>query len=189
MVQRHYKGEVKSILADLPITRARNNYSTFVNGHLQIDDGKHWKPAKSHQFWFQYFPISTEQVQTINGIFFDNAYITSRIVFKTKDVFTRSLESYLAAPCETGKIIGGDDAELQLKFLKRLTAVSKSLGSNKETVWREWAAPEVTNFDQSRAQLIERRRFLTKAITGKLDYELEFAPPYRCLGTTPLMVY
>jgi hypothetical protein len=49
--------------------------------------------------------------------------------------------------------------------LKKLAAVSKSLGS-KEAVWRELDAPEVNNFEESRSQLLEQRRFLTKVITG-----------------------
>jgi hypothetical protein len=116
LVQRQYDGEVKSILTDLPITKARNSYSTVVNGQLRIDYSGYSKPANFHKFYFRYFPISTEQVQTINGIFFDNAYITSRIVFNTKEIFTAALESYLATSCTKGKIIGGNDAELRLAF-------------------------------------------------------------------------
>lgn len=76
-----YKFEVKSLLADLPIAKAQNNYSTIDNGHLQLNNGEDWKRSKDDKFCFEYFLIGREHVQTINGIFLDNAYTSSRIVF------------------------------------------------------------------------------------------------------------
>jgi hypothetical protein len=64
-----YTREVKSLLADLPIVKARNNYSDIVNGRLQLNSGEDGKRRKDHKFCFKYFAIGTEHVQTINGIF------------------------------------------------------------------------------------------------------------------------
>jgi len=115
--------------------------------------------------------------------------MTSRIVFKTKEIFIHDLESYLAGPCTTSKIIMGDHADVRLAFLKKLEAVSKSLGSKKEAVWRELAAPMVRNFEEWQSHLFKQRLSLTKMITGKLDQDPGFATPYQCLGMNPLILF
>lgn len=111
-----YDWNVQSLLSDLPITKARNNYSEIVDGHLQFKEGENGTRRKDHKFYFRYFPINTEHVHTINGIFLQNAYVCSRVVFGTKDNLSRTLEAHLISPWN---VIAGEDANLLLEFLKK----------------------------------------------------------------------
>ncbi|KUJ19709.1 uncharacterized protein LY89DRAFT_611477 [Mollisia scopiformis] len=178
-----YNQEVKSVLSDLPIAKARNNYSKIVGGRLQLLEGEDGKHRKDHKFYFKYFPIHANHVQTINGIFLYNAYLCSRIVFGTKDNFSRTLEEYLTANCN---IITGDDVERRLEFLKKLAAVSKVLGSDKEPLWKEEPNPEMEDYEGFRLGILEMRRQHSKMIKGdmKLDNDLEAVQMYRSLGGT-----
>ncbi|KFY18507.1 hypothetical protein V493_08558 [Pseudogymnoascus sp. VKM F-4281 (FW-2241)] len=69
-----YKREVKSLLDDLPIKKACNNYSEIVDGSVQLINGEDRKKRKDHKFYFTFFPIDTKHVNAINGILLDNAY-------------------------------------------------------------------------------------------------------------------
>jgi hypothetical protein len=66
-----------------------------------------------------------EQVNTINGILLDNAYVCSSVIFKSIKSFSRTW----SAPCTIGKIVTGDEEDLRLTCLKKLATVSQSLGS------------------------------------------------------------
>lgn len=179
-----YNWEVKSLLSDLPIAKARNNYSEIVNGRLQLNEGEDGKRRKDHKFYFKYFPTDTEHVHTINGIFLQNADVCSRVVFGTKDNLSRTLEAHLTAPWN---IILGGDADPRLEFLKRLAVVSKSLGSEKEPVWKEEPTP-VQDYEGSRLKIIEMRRLSSKLIKGEWrhDTDNEFMQIYKSLGGSEL---
>jgi hypothetical protein len=181
-----YNCKVKSLLSDLPITKARNNYSEIVNGRLQLNEDEDGKRRKDHKFCFKYFPIDPKHVHTINRVFLQNAYICSRVVFGTKDSLSRTLEAHLTAP---SNIITGSDADLQLKFMKKLAAVSKSLGSEEESVWREEPTPEVRDYEGSRLKILEMRRLCSKVIQGdwKYDTDNESMQIYKSLGKALLL--
>jgi hypothetical protein len=103
------------------------------------------------------------------------------VVFGTKDSLSRTLEAHLTA---SSNIITGDDADLRLKFLKKLAALSKSLGSEEESVWREEPTPEVQDYEGSRLNILEMRRFCSEVIKGdwKYDTDNEFMQIYKSLG-------
>ena len=177
-----YKQEVKSLLSDLPITKAQNNYSKIVDGRVLLDPSEHWDSRKNHRFCFKYFPIHTQHVHTINAIFLQNAYICSKIVFGTKQSFSRTLEAHLTSPWN---IITGDDADLRLAFLKRLGGVSKSLGSEKEPIWKELPTPEVRDYEGARLNILETRRSFSQMINKgdtEPDTDNKFMQRYKCLG-------
>lgn len=182
-----YKGEVKSLLSDLPITKAQNNYSEIVDGRVLLNPSENGNSRKNHSFCFKYFPIHTQQVHTINAIFLQNAYICSRVVFGTKDSFSRTLEAHLTSPWN---VIIGDDTDLRLAFLKRLGAVSKSLGSKKEPVWKELPTPEVRDYEGARFNILKMRRLFSQMISKddtKPDTDNKLMQLYKCLGKlTPL---
>jgi hypothetical protein len=183
-----YKGEVKSLLADLPIKKARNNYSEILHGRTQFINGEDGKKRKDHKFSFTFFPIKTEHVNIINGILLDNSYVCSSVVFKSIENFSRTLEWYLTAPCTIGKIVTGDDADLRLAGLKKLAAVSQSLGSEKKPVWREEPVPMVQNYEQFRLGKIEQGRLFNKIIKNdwKPFPDTELMQIYKTLGKSPL---
>jgi len=179
-----YHEEVKSLLADLPIGKARNSYAEFVNGRLQLKNGEDGTRRKHDKFCFKYFPIDTEHVQTINWILLNNAYICSRVIFRTKDIFSRTLESFLT---ERQNLITGTDAELQLEFLKKMATLSQSLGSEKKPIWREEAPPVMEDYEMFRLRFIEKARFLHSIIKGdwKTNPDPEIPQIYKSLGEPP----
>lgn len=177
-----YKGEVKSLLSDLPITKAQNNYSKIVDGRVLLNPSEDGNSRKNHRFCFKYFPIHTQHVHTINAIFLQNAYICSRVVFGTKESFSQTLEAHLVSPWN---VITGDDANLRLTFLKRLGAVSKSLGSEKEPVWKDLPTPEVRDYEGTRLNILEMRRSFSQIINKddtEADINNKFMQLYKCLG-------
>ncbi|KAK0714725.1 hypothetical protein B0H67DRAFT_489717 [Lasiosphaeris hirsuta] len=137
-----YPYEVKSLLADLPITKAQNSYSRIVNGRVEMTvSHERWKRAKDHRFYFTFFPVGSKHVNTINAILLDNSAPCTNVVFNSRGAFAKTLEWYLTAPCTVGKrVIEGQGDE---KFIKRLEAASRSLGSEKETVWEKIYLPGI----------------------------------------------
>ena len=182
-----YKREVKSLLADLPIQKARNNYSEIINGRVKLINGEDGQNRKDHKFCFKFFPIETQHVNTINAILLDNAYHCSSVVFKTIESFMHTLEWFLTAPCTIGKIITGEDADLRLTCLKKLAAVSQSLGSDKKPVWREEPLPVVQGLENLRLMHIERSRLSGEMVKGDLDSipDTEYMQIYKTLGKSP----
>ncbi|KAJ8104740.1 hypothetical protein ONZ43_g7706 [Nemania bipapillata] len=138
----------ESMLADLPIHKARNNYSKVVDGQVQSLPGEDGTPLKSHKFCFSFFPVGTEHVNKINHILFDNAYRGTNIVFSSKQIFSRTLEWYLTCAPTLGKKVSADSGEARRKLLVNLGALSKSLGSTKEPVWAESPAEEILGFEK-----------------------------------------
>ena len=125
-----------SLLCDLPIKKARNSYSASVNGRLRFVAGEDGTHKLSHKFLFNFFHIKQTHVHKINGVFFDNAFTCSRIVFASRDSFLRSLEWYMtAAPEVIGKKVTLTDGGQRLHYLRKLDALMKALGSNKKSVW------------------------------------------------------
>ena len=82
-----------SWLQDIPITRARNNYSKVVNGKLEPLPTK--MSRDKHVFYFPFFPLDDEYVQKINMICLENAYDTLAIVYKSAKSLRTALECYL----------------------------------------------------------------------------------------------
>ncbi|KAI1176613.1 hypothetical protein F4777DRAFT_265816 [Nemania sp. FL0916] len=165
VVSDWYGAEQQSSLADLPIRKARNSYSQIVNGRVQMHPGEDGSPLKSHKFCFSFFPVSTEHVNKINYILFDNTYHSTNIVFKTQGSFLKTLEWYMTIPATAGKTVVGDSAEARRKVLMDLAALMKSLGSTLEPVWTDVEAQFTSQF----AQMQALQRSLQ---TGMLDWML-----------------
>jgi hypothetical protein len=182
-----YSREVKSLLADLPIEKARNNYNEIVNGRLQLINSEDGQKRKDHKFCFKFFPIETQHVNTINGILLDNAYSCSSVVFKSIEIFSRTLEWFLTASCTFGKLVMGNDTDLRLAHLKKLATISQSLGSDKKAVWREEPASVVQGLEQFRLIEIEEIRLLRKMIKDgpKSIPDTKYMQIYKTLGKTP----
>lgn len=183
--------EAKSLLADLPVRKARNNYSEIIDGRIHLINGEDGNKRKDHKFCFTFFPIETGHVNIINGIFLDNSYSCSTVVFKSKENFARTLEWYLTEPCTVGKRVTGGDGDPRLAGLKRLAEVSKSLGSEKEPVWRVDPVPVMQNYEEFRQINIEQMRFFSKGFKNDwkslpITDNMKF---YRILGSPPSTVF
>jgi hypothetical protein len=182
-----YKREVKSLLADLPIKKATNNYSEIVNGRVQLTNDEDGQKRKDHKFCFKFFPIDTQHVNTINGILLDNAYLCSSVVFESIKSFSPALEGFLTASCAIGKVVTGEDVDLRLTCLKDLATVSQSLGSEKKHVWREEPVPVVQDLEKFRLMKIEQSRLFAKIIESdqKPTNDTEYVNIYKTLGKSP----
>lgn len=128
--------DVKSELADLPITKARNNYTQIVNGQLQPLDINAPR-TKNDRFLFNFFKVGTTHVNKINACFLENAQ--SSIVFASQQAFSSTLEWYMADESKVWKTIVGTatDKSLRIARLERLAALLKSLGSNALPFWED----------------------------------------------------
>ena len=92
-----------SWLQDIPITRARNNYSKVVNGKVEPLPTK--MSRDKHVFYFPFFPLDDEHVQKINMICLENAYDTLAIVYKSAESLRIALEFYLTDKTPGFKVI------------------------------------------------------------------------------------
>ena len=83
-----------SCLEDLPIAKARNNYSKVLNGRTELLPTK--LARDKHIFYFRFFPLETRHVQKINAILLEEAPGTIALVYKSPESLRRALEFYLA---------------------------------------------------------------------------------------------
>ena len=92
-----------SFLQDIPISRARNNYSQVVNGKVEPLPTK--MSRDKNVFYFPFFPLDHEYVQKINMICLENAYDTLAIVYKSPESLRVALEFYLMDKTPGFKVI------------------------------------------------------------------------------------
>lgn len=96
------------------------------------------KKSKDDKFFFQFFRISTEHVNKINGFLLDNAYHCTSILFRSENIFLKTLEYYMTEPMVIYKnVIGDGDRDRRLTYLKNLAELMKGLGSDAKPVWKE----------------------------------------------------
>lgn len=132
--------KIKSILADLPIAKAMNSYARVVNGRLELAPGETGQPRSSDRFDFLFWPIKRKHVDIINSIFFDNVLRCKSIVFRSVLPFTWTLEAYMTTRDYGFKTLGVGEhgASTSRRIcLEKLSAVLKSLGSDKTPVWHD----------------------------------------------------
>ncbi|RYC54612.1 hypothetical protein CHU98_g11597 [Xylaria longipes] len=177
-VDDFYGHSQQSNLADLPIHKARNNYSQVMNGRTQFLPGEDGTQLKTHKFSFSFFPIDMEHVNKINLILFDNAHRCANIVFGSKDTFIKTLEWYMTSPSIFGKKITGDNQEDRRKLLMNLAALLKSLGSTRESVWTEITDPAMPDFDNMHVLERSLRKGLADwMLSSKKELEESPIPP------------
>jgi len=144
-------------LKELPVAKARNNYTQIVNGRLVPLPGHDGTRKKDHRFVFGIFPINSWHTNIVNSILLDNLGPSTSVVFKTASSLARTLEWYLAAPCHVaGKISIGVDGYRKEECLRKLEIISRSLGSKKKTVSGKLHIP-----DQDTAHDYLRDKFRT----------------------------
>ncbi|KAJ4300102.1 hypothetical protein N0V88_002771 [Collariella sp. IMI 366227] len=159
-----YPAKVTSMLADLPVKKAQNNYSEIRNGRIYSTRGPGQR-SKDDKFLFKFFPIESGHTHKINALMLDNAAPCSSVVFESKDNFARTLEWYLTAPCNIGKIAMGPDANAREATLKKLETISRSLGSEKKARWIKLPAP-TGDYEQLRLQTRKKNQFLQRMLDG-----------------------
>ncbi|KAI9722786.1 MAG: hypothetical protein M1828_004482 [Chrysothrix sp. TS-e1954] len=133
-----------SLLEDMPVQIAKNNYSQIVNGKPEALPTKVGRDK--HVFYFSLFKISDHHVGLINSIFLDNAAHTSKIIYREPDALQAALDFYLESDLKGFKAAAPSrervtedtllikeryqiDRVPTLKYLKMLETVTKDLGS------------------------------------------------------------
>jgi len=127
---------VKSVLEDLPVTKARNSYTRLVDGRIVLLDGENGSPRSDHKFCFRFFPISAEHVNKINAIMLEHSYNSATVVFKSRLAARKTLDYYLSMPCGGFKMVGNAPNDPNLVCLKKLEQAVKQLGSDTTAVYQ-----------------------------------------------------
>ncbi|KAL7958320.1 hypothetical protein V8C34DRAFT_283028 [Trichoderma compactum] len=164
--QRVYGPDTKSMLEDLPIKKCRNNYSEIVNGEVHAVAGYDGKFRSTDKFHFTYHPIENGHVNTINNIFLDNACGFNTIAYRNQETIKQILESYVSGPCDSHKIVGGDDPDSRYSFLRGLETLAKDLGSQKPLVWRTMKMFPTFSAPPSMDKQLEFRRVMQRIQKG-----------------------
>ncbi|KAH6876614.1 hypothetical protein B0T10DRAFT_610319 [Thelonectria olida] len=154
---------INSALADLPVAKPRNNYSKIVHGRVLALDGEDGTGRNSHKFLFKFFPINTKHVNVINGLLFDNISVCTSIVFNSEAAFKFTLEWFITAPTEGfGKLCLNDVNDPRLGCLRKLEALSRSLGSDKELVCDMQDPPPGIDYEQYLHHYLEEEKLLKR---------------------------
>ncbi|KAH7162260.1 hypothetical protein B0J13DRAFT_517531 [Dactylonectria estremocensis] len=154
---KDFAGPVKSLLEDLPISKARNNYSQVMNGRTQLLDGEDGRHRKDDKFCFKFFPIETGDVLLINSIFLDNAQSCTSLVFESRAAFIRTLEGFLTDDCSYQKFVPPGDDDPRLLLFRKLAALLKDLGSEREPVWKQRPFPAIPDYEAWRRSKVIKR--------------------------------
>lgn len=188
ILDRPFGGEVKGLLHDLPVAKARNNYSQVINGRSFVCDSYDGTRKKEHKFYFSLFPISTRHVNIINGVLLENCAHCTSVIFQTKSIFAKTLEWFLGTTSISKVISGVPGAESCAESLRKMGIVSRALGSTGTTVTRELDPPgpvadEMHELRQ-RAQAATQQWFKKVVIEGEEDpmMKTEFMQFYVNLG-------
>ncbi|KAG6286256.1 hypothetical protein E4U46_005069 [Claviceps purpurea] len=182
----------ETLLADLPVSKASNNYSKVVDGVLRAIPGAAGAPSRGHSFFFNFFPLENAHVDRINGVFLDNASSCNSLVFHTEAAFRRSLEWYMD-DCEyfpktfasTTTAASAAPSDLQQRAcLRKFGGLLAQLGSEKR-FYQEDVLPTVsTQADEIRSLLEALRQDLPSLLRYVPDGDdaSPFMQVYHILG-------
>ena len=193
-IKRILEGAVRSMhldpdtagswLEDLPVTRARTNYSQVVDGRLQSVPTQMSKDK--HVFHFPFFPLSHEHVQRINMLCLEEAADTVAIVYKSPATLRTALDFYLTDKTPGFKQVcrelpydpnyahmqlhqdGRLSEDTRLPYLKLLHKFARDLGSTVELEYnivnpvKIVLRPQMTTEQQAPYRKLGRSSFLSK---------------------------
>lgn len=164
-VDDFFRKDARSMLHDLDIRKADNNYSAVIGGRRYRIDSEDWSPRSSHKFFFRFFRISERHVHIINGIFFDNASHCTSLVFNTRDSFLSTLEFYMESTTLFNKAATSIPGDRRLILLKKLAVLMTSMGSAKIPIWPEVPPAGVS----SPTKLMEAWDTFVKIFSSRLE--------------------
>jgi hypothetical protein len=183
-ISQHNNPETaNSILADLPISKARNSYTEIVDGRVVLRPGEDGSEQANDRFGFRFFPISTEHVNKINAIMLEHSYSISTIVFRSHAGIQRALEFYLGMPTRLGmltahgfKVCGDAADDPRLLFLRKLERLLSEMGSQTRAVYHI----QKHGLNEEMVEMVERfGQFLEKHLPEEPS---EFMQLYTKLG-------
>ncbi|KAG5933217.1 hypothetical protein E4U60_004612 [Claviceps pazoutovae] len=183
----------ETLLADLPVSKASNNYSEVVDNVLRAIPGAAGAPSRGHSFFFQFFPLENAHVDRINGVFLGNASSCNSLVFHTETAFRRSLEWYMddceyfpknVASTTTAASAAPSDLQQQRACLRKFGGLLTQLGSEKR-FFQEDVLPTVSTQADERRSLLEALRQDLPSLLGPVpdsDDASPFMQVYQILG-------
>ena len=128
-------GNARSVLEDLPTTKARISYAQEASGRSVLAEGRNRIFSSLDVFHFTFFRLSSRHVQMLNSVMLDQACNMSLIVYRSQLALKAALEFYLDMPTQTNGIYSMktiservDDPVKQ--FLEKLEHIARILGSN-----------------------------------------------------------
>lgn len=183
MIDAIYGSGTNSMMEDLPVTKATNNYTHFENGMLMPNAGWNRRFGMNDEFCFKFTKISTSHFQKINGLLIDHAFHGSRVVFNRKDAFIDLVEWYLTEPCEVGKNLVGEHAATQAAYIEGLSQFMLREGRALEPKVKFWPS-EHRDLRQHRIENLAGARFLEETRLGETDVGSGFDAIYERLGGT-----
>ena len=133
-----------SILADLPVKKPRNSYSSVGSHRIELLEGEDGSRRSYHWFCFQFFKLSTEHVNKINTIMLENSHTCQAIAFTSQSALRMTIEYYLTLPASQGfKLVGDKANDPKLSYLSKLEHILKKLGSDKCLVYQSHSAKPI----------------------------------------------
>lgn len=126
-----------SILADLPVRKARNSYSFMSSHRIELLEGEDGSRRSYHRFCFPFFKLSSEHVNKINTILLENAYTCQTVAFASQSALKVALEYYMTFPVGQGfKLVGDRENDHRLLYLLKLENILRELGSDKALAYQ-----------------------------------------------------
>lgn len=180
MVEETFGSISKTVLATLPVAKARNNYSQIVNGALHLDPNQDGTLKQSHSFFFHLFQIDSAHVNKINGVFLENSELCENILFHSRDTLRGLLEWYLSDRDIFQKRVTASPEDTKRMRLIKLGKVLNILGSEVEPYMEVIPCPVLTNDETVSLYLDELRNALPHLIPD--DEPAGFMQIYLSLG-------
>ncbi|KAF2133901.1 hypothetical protein P153DRAFT_281296, partial [Dothidotthia symphoricarpi CBS 119687] len=125
----------RSLLADLPVAKARNSYTVVKKGCILLAKGADGVPRARDTFTFSFFRLESRHAQMLNAVMLDQAHNTKLIVFNSKSALRKALEFYLSMPTQANgmfsmKTISELPDDPMLILFRKLEQVARLLGSD-----------------------------------------------------------
>lgn len=157
------------ILANLPIKKPGNSYSSITSHGIQLNQGEDGSQRGHHRFCFPFFKLSAEHVNKINAIFLENAYTCQAMAFTSHSALRIAVEHYLTLPATEGiKYVGYNVNDPSLPYLVKLENIVRKLGSDKGLVYQSPSARPIDNriFEIAGRSLVE---YLLEQLTESMQ--------------------
>ncbi|KAJ3495104.1 hypothetical protein NLG97_g3636 [Lecanicillium saksenae] len=185
MIEPSFGNIRETLLAELPVAKARNNYTLLTNGELRMLPDEDGTLKAEHSFFFQFFPTSVAHTNRMNGIFLEHADSSTSIVFRSKDTFRRTLEWYLTDREVFRKCVTSSPEDSRRVCLLKLERLLGFLGSSAKLHMEELPHPVLKPDEIASVKLAELRQTLPSLLQEMPDDNpTEFMSIYQGLGGT-----
>ncbi|KAK5989088.1 hypothetical protein PT974_10586 [Cladobotryum mycophilum] len=159
----------KSILHDLPVCKADNDYTVYIDGEAYPKPGWDGRLRDSDNFGFPFFRIETTHMQKINGLLLDHAFHGTKIIYNRRERFLDLVMWFLSEPCKVGKNLEGANADRQLRHIFGLAELMRSLGWDGEVVWKQWPNPKIPSMEAFRTESAAMNLAFQRFLNGERD--------------------